>query len=172
MALIVEDGTGLPTAESYISVADATTYHIINGTGDDWDAVDDKEAAMRKATAYMTQAYRLRWKGMRAHLTQRLDWPRLYVPILDAPSGYGFVSYVNDQVVPEEVKAACAILALQANSGVLNPNLERQQQSVKVGEIAITYEPNSKESPRYKSADMTVGIYLESSGAMSKLVRT
>jgi hypothetical protein len=27
MALIVEDGTGLANAESYVSVADATTYH-------------------------------------------------------------------------------------------------------------------------------------------------
>ena len=31
MALEVEDGTGKSTAESYISVADATTYHTARG---------------------------------------------------------------------------------------------------------------------------------------------
>jgi len=31
MALVTEDGTGLSTAESYISVADATTYHTARG---------------------------------------------------------------------------------------------------------------------------------------------
>ena len=31
MALIVEDGTGLANAESYVSVADATTYHTNYG---------------------------------------------------------------------------------------------------------------------------------------------
>ena len=31
MSLVTEDGTGLPTAESYISVADATTYHTARG---------------------------------------------------------------------------------------------------------------------------------------------
>ncbi len=40
MALIVEDGTGLSTAESYISVADATTYHTARGNSSWNDIVE------------------------------------------------------------------------------------------------------------------------------------
>jgi len=40
MALVTEDGTGLSTAESYISVADATTYHTARGNSTWNDVVE------------------------------------------------------------------------------------------------------------------------------------
>ena len=40
MSLIVEDGTGLATAEAYISVADATTYHAARGNSTWNDVVE------------------------------------------------------------------------------------------------------------------------------------
>lgn len=175
MTIIVEDGTGKATAECYISVVDATTYHQKNGTGDDWDAVDDKEAALRKATNYLTQAYRLSWGGYRVTTTQRLDWPRAWCPLPDAPSGYGNnQAYVAQNVVPEEVKNACAILALQSNSGDLAPNQGQAQSKVKVDVIEITYDAASPQTIQYRAIDMILAPYLGggSSGAMTKLVRS
>jgi hypothetical protein len=66
MTLTVEDGTGKADAESYISVADADTYFTARNNAT-WAALStsDKEAALRKATDYMLQAYRVRWAGMR-----------------------------------------------------------------------------------------------------------
>lgn len=55
MALIVEDGTGLADAESYLSVADADTYHA-DRNNEAWQdySTAEKEAALRKATQYIT----------------------------------------------------------------------------------------------------------------------
>jgi len=75
--LIVEDGSIVPGAESYCSVAAADAYHSgrANAT---WAGLDQatKEANLRKATEYMVSIYRQRWKGLRASINQALDWPR------------------------------------------------------------------------------------------------
>ena len=50
MTLIVEDGTGLANAESYVSVADATTYHAnIGNTA--WAAITSDATKEQLATA-------------------------------------------------------------------------------------------------------------------------
>lgn len=77
MALITEDGTGLDDAESYVSVADCTTYAANFGrTG--WSALtvtdSQREAALRKATAYIDSRYR--FVGQPLTDTQALEWPR------------------------------------------------------------------------------------------------
>lgn len=174
MALIVEDGTAKANADSYISVVDATAYHAARGGGDAWDAVEDQEAALRKATEYMMQEYRASWAGFRLTMTQRLDWPRAYVPIPDLTQGYGSgMAYLAQNVVPEEVRNACAVLALQSASGDLAPNLERAQSKVKVDVLEITYEPSSPEYKRYRAVDMMLETWLGggANGGMRKLVR-
>jgi hypothetical protein len=78
MALIVEDGTGLSDAESYISVADADAYiTAYKGTNATWDsaATADKEVAARVATQYLDITYD--WIGDKETSTQALDWPRV-----------------------------------------------------------------------------------------------
>lgn len=174
MPLIVEDGTGLASAESYISVADATTYHADRGNAA-WAALASdtvREQLLRKATDYMLQVYGERWLSFRTTSTQALDWPRAYVQLKDAPYGYGsMAAYVPNNVVPVEVKRACAELALAASSGELAPALERATLSERVGEIAVTYDPNSAEYKRFRAVDMLVGRYLGGSGTNVGLVR-
>lgn len=79
MTLVVEDGTGLDTAESYISATDADTYHANRGNTT-WAALSDpdKEVALRKATEYLDARYGARWKGARTVSSQALGWPRQY----------------------------------------------------------------------------------------------
>lgn len=172
MALIVEDGTGNPVAESYISANDADVY-FANRAIDTWDNVDDKEAMLRRAADYMTQAYRDRWMGWRTTSTQRLDWPRQNVPQSDLPGGYGpYVQYLATNVVPEAVKFAQAELALIANSGALAPNLGRAKSRVSVpGAVDVTYDPTSPEYTRYRQVDMMLSPYLSGSSVMTPLVR-
>ena len=175
MALIVEDGTGKPDAESYISVAEATTYHSDRGNAA-WALLASdtaREQLLRKSTEYMVQAYRLRWLGSRTTDAQRLDWPRAWVALRDSPSPYAASpGYVANNVVPSEVKAACAELALSASTGALAPNIGRTKSEVQVGEIAVKYDETSSEYTRYRAVDMMLGIYLNGSGAMVNLVRT
>lgn len=112
MSLIVEDGSNVAGAESLASVAYTDTYHSNRGNTA-WAvlATAAKEQALRKATDYMTQAYRTRWAGYRTHSTQSLDWPRSLVEIKDV----NYIgTYVDQYSVPDEVKKACCELALMS----------------------------------------------------------
>ncbi len=173
MTLVAEDGTAKSNAESYASVTEATTYHNARGNETAWDAIDDKEAALRLATAYMEQAYRLRWKSFRVTSTQALSWPRAWVQMPDAPYGYGsFAAYIPNNVVPVEVKQACMELALRTASGALAPDVERGTLIEKIGSIEVHYDPLSPIPTQYRSIDMMLAPYMVSGGPSVKLVRT
>lgn len=181
MALEVEDGTGKDDAESYISVEGANTYHANRGNTT-WTALTDEqcEQALRKATDYMTQVYRLRWKGTRVTSTQALDWPRnwverdeySYVTMNGAQVIGGFMYFPNDEV-PTEVANACAELALIASTTTLNPALGRRSVREKVDVIEVEYDRYGPQYTIYRAIDGMLAPFLESiSGAFRKVVRT
>ena len=108
MPLVIEDGTGLSTAESYLSVVDADTYIAAHGANATWTAsvTADKEEALRLATQYLDLQYGIRFKGYRIDVDQSLCWPRYDVYDRD---GYT----VDYQSVPVQVKHATAEMALR-----------------------------------------------------------
>lgn len=165
MALVTEDGTGLSNAESYVSLADATTRHAALGNADWAAAASDtvREQALRRATAYMEGVYRSRWKGTKLLRDQALSWPR-YGAIVDRWA-------VESTIVPVEVANACADLALKALSEELSPDLERGVVREKVGPLEVEYDRNSPQSKRFRAADMGLAPYLKGSTAMVGLVR-
>lgn len=132
MALVVEDGTGLDTAESYISVADADDYHSKHGNAAWAGDAAVKGAALRKATAYLDGRFRGKWKGTKGDADQALAWPRVGARDED---GYA----IDDDAVPAAVERACAEAALLVITGTdLTPSLDRgtiTQETNKVGDI-------------------------------------
>lgn len=154
MSIVIEDGTGLSTAESYISVADATTYFTARAVTA-WGALATdalREAALRKATEYMD--YHYDWRGERVTPTvQALDWPRSGV-VVDG-------NYIESDEIPEAIKRACAELALKASAGDLYPDLERQTRREKVGPIEVEYEPGSFQNTRYAAIDAMLKDYVK-----------
>jgi hypothetical protein len=167
MALEVEDGTGKTDAETYISVADASTYFTARGNAA-WGALASdaiREAALRKATEYMTGQYRTRWQGARYTEDQALDWPRQGVVRDSWAVGY--------DEVPVEVQRACAELALKASSADLLADQEQAVVSEQVGPISVTYDKNSPQRKRYPAIEAMLAPYLKSGGGCSVgLVRT
>ena len=158
MSLICEDGSGKSDSESYISVADASSYHTARGNTA-WAALATdalREAALRRATDYMRQAYRSRWQGYKVNEDQALDWPRYDVEV----EGYA----VDSDIVPTEVKNACAELALRASAADLNPDLKQGKTSVTVGSISTTYDKNSPQWKRYRAIDAMLAPYLKAGG--------
>lgn len=159
MALIVEDGSGLSNAESFISVADANTYFTNRGitawTGS--DAV--KEQALRKATDYMQGRYGRRWKGTRKFDSQALAWPR--VGVLDADD-YS----VSDTIVPTPVKYACAELAVRSLTTSLLPDDTApgiKSESVSIpGPISksVSYTGSKSKTPYFPVVDDLVRQYM------------
>ena len=156
MALIVEDGTGLAGAESFISVANASAYHTARGNAA-WAALASdtiREQCLRKATDYMEQAFRLRWAGYRTTVTQALSWPRGDVPIPDSPGLLaGYPGYLDDDVVPDAVENACAELALKASSATLFDDQSRAVLREKIGPLETEYDPYSAQDVRYKAVE-------------------
>lgn len=164
MALIVEDGTGKSDSESYISVADADTRHSNAGLTN-WATLSttEKEQAIRRATQYMEQAFRLRWKGQRKERLQALSWPR-YDVVVDCWS-------VDSDTVPSEIANACADLALKAAAGDLAPDLERGIKREKVGPIETEFDTATPQSKRYRAIEMTLAPFLKGSLMSASLVR-
>jgi hypothetical protein len=173
MSLIVEDGTGVALAESYISVTDADTYHASRGNTL-WSTmqVSEKEQALRRATDYMQQVYRMDWKGTRTTITQNLDWPRIGVSIQDL--GYGRFAYIVPYLsVPIEITHVNAEYALLAAAAPLLGVLSQQVLEKVVGPIHVKYDPNSPQQKRYPALTNTIKIYLtNSSPAVVRLVRS
>lgn len=170
MTLVVEDGSGVVGAESYASVAQASAYHAARGATA-WNDVDDKEAALRKATDYMLQNYRLGWKGYRVNPEQALDWPRYecYVP---GSSRYPTDYLVPSNVVPVEVRNACIELALKATVEELNPDLTQQILNSKVGPLSVTYSETSPQHKRFRGIDMMLCHLLTGNGVTVKVSRS
>jgi len=108
MAIIVEDGTGLANADSYLSVADTDTYHTAHSASTTWSGAStaNKEKALRLATQYLDTKYETRWVGTRYSLAQALEWPRTYVVLYDIYS-------ISTTTIPQRLKDACAELALK-----------------------------------------------------------
>jgi hypothetical protein len=130
MALVVENGIGLSTAESYASVAEADMYHANFGNAG-WTGTDtQKEVALRRATQYLDGTYKTRWGGYRKTRDQTLDWPRSFTADYE-----GF--YIPVNAIPKSLKDATAEVALRALVTNLTPDLKRggAVKRVKVGEI-------------------------------------
>ena len=111
--LIVEDGTGLVDAASYISVTDADAYHA------GWDeaawfemSVAAKEGALRKATVYLDGTYT--WVGAIKTTVQALGWPRVHAYDHEG-------RLLSSTAVPVQVAQAAAYLGLQGATTALQP---------------------------------------------------
>lgn len=148
MSLVVEDGTGMATAEAFGSVADAEAYFAAWGTPTGWATATTaaKETALRKGARALEAWYRARFVGRRKNETQALSWPR-YMPYpanLVAPNDYGMTEnrrWWPDNVIPTPVAQANFVLAGEVIGGTdLQPNITDTpgvtSESVSVGEIS------------------------------------
>ncbi len=135
MSLIVEDGTVVANAESYLSVADANTYWTAHGAPATWTGTEAvKETALRMATQYLDAVYGGRWLGERYDEDQVLDWPRERVEVDGV--------WLDETPLPRQLREACAELAHRhlTESGGLLPDVSTKRdiasESVGVGPIS------------------------------------
>ena len=156
MTLIVEDGTIVASAESFVTVAEFKTFATNQGVTAAAEADDDQvEVALRKAAQYMQQKFRLFWRGSMVDATQRLSWPRRGVPVVDffdpfytnasVPLSFQDTYYIGENVIPPEVKECQNLLALAtidsagASSGSLQPAYGRMTKREKAGDLEVEY---------------------------------
>jgi hypothetical protein len=135
----------------------------------------------------MLGEYRMRWKGARTFTTQALDFPRTLLPLADQPilaggfssryDGYGgfgdgAVAYYDNNVIPIEIKKAQALLALRAfaSGGVLVPDLEQQEKSVKIGPLAVEFDNTTSRLTTYTAPARMLTPFLINNG-QARLIR-
>jgi hypothetical protein len=157
MALVVEDGSNVAGANSYTTAAEFVSFNTDRGNTVLAEAdTSEIEAALVKATDYMTQKFRLLWKGARANADQRLDWPRRGVDVPDffdpffrelsnVPLSFQDTLFIAENAVPYEVKVAQILIANATfdasglSSGVLQASLGRVTKREKLGELEVEY---------------------------------
>jgi hypothetical protein len=139
MALIVEDGTGKPNADSYASVADCAHYADLHGLTFPVESPEDaQEAALRRATTWLDATYQDRFPGRRRNgRSQSLAWPR--IGAIDAEG-----NQIADDEVPDEIARACCEAAIRelATPGSLTPDVtpgEIIRQAAVTGAVSVTY---------------------------------
>lgn len=117
---VVEDGTGLATANTYCTVEDADLYHENQGDPAAWTAAttNEKREALRIATTFLDYHYGSRWAGVRGSSEQALDWPRSW-----ATDSAG--NAIDSDTVPLRLEQACAVAALlHVQGSVLLPQTQ------------------------------------------------
>lgn len=147
MALTIEDGTGFPTADSFVTVAEVRTW--ATDRGHTLPAVDaDVEKLLVKAGDFILGLDK-RFLGQRTIRGQRLPWPRINVVYNDG------VDFAEVDEIPELVKEAQMQLTVSSVDTVLRPDGSGQEViKEKVGPLEVGYSPGTGGTvqPRFNAA--------------------
>lgn len=129
MTLIVEDGSIVAGANTYISAADFTTYASARGI----TLVGDATILLTQAMDYIEA---LAFKGIKRTLNQPLQWPRVGVYV----DGY----YVQSGVLPVQLLNGQCWTAIAIDQGTdLLQDIPRTVSSERVGDIEVHYTPGA-----------------------------
>ena len=161
MALIVEDGTGVAGAESYVSVAEFQTWATNRGyllpSG-----VPDVESLLRKATDFIE---RKRFIGTIEFTDQPLSFPRLVT---------NWEGIAVSTGIPAKLKTAQMLLAMESMNGALTAAARANKYiATKIDAIYLKYADTSKGSGDlyFPAIDDLLQDWLSSGGASIKTVR-
>ena len=131
MAIIVEDGSLVSGANSYISIAEFKTWAEARGV----DYESDYTVAQQILRA-MDYIETLNFKGLKHTETQSLQWPRDMVLI----DGYS----VDADEIPAQLKAAVyEAVKLEIEGDSKFAPTERETVSEQVDGISVTYKSNT-----------------------------
>lgn len=162
MALVVEDGTGLAGAESYLSVAGFQAFATARGyviSGD----VTELESALRLATTYIDSFWNS-FKGNKVSQEQALQWPRSDVSI------FGFT--VEEDELPQTLLDATAEAAYQQQAGtsLLPSGVGGNVKFEKVGPLETEYFSNNPAAqPTLRAVDTHLSPLLRNTGLLTSV---
>lgn len=166
MALIVEDGTGLATADSYASIVDLEAELAKLGKALTTTDADAKDALAREATSFIEAHFR--FPGRIKLETQALLFPRY-----DHVDRAGRL--LSSSAIPADLVRAQALLMKQAESGALDPQPAQSQEvesfTKRVGPITRSYSYRAgSDRPRYPEVECILakinGYRIDSGGAL------
>ena len=160
--MIVENGTGLPNADSYVSIEFADSYFSARGVSE-WETLTQtkKEQALIKGTDFIDSIYQ--WYGQKATTIQSLRFPRVNLRDYEGQEVVG---------VPNCLKqAVCDASLLSANGTELfqTKNENGDVVSETITTLSFTYSKSDKsekttQTTLYDSINTKLrGLFKESS---------
>lgn len=160
MAIIVEDGTNIPNANSYVTVAELDNFALLRGyTLPVLEA--DREVLLIKGTDY-TESFRSSFQGQKTYSDQSLQWPRQPVYI----DGYP----ISGASIPNDLKNAQMQAAIEVNlsGGDIQPNTGKNIKKEKVDVIEVEYQDGSGAlyAPTYPKVDTYIDPLLKVGGGL------
>lgn len=161
--LIVEDGTGIANANTYVSLADAVSYLTMRGYTVPADAVLTSQLIL--AMDYLSLQD---WIGVREFDTQSLDWPRIqqqYCRCVESvPVG-----------IPQNLKnAQCRLTVDIAQIGDLMPTSSGAfvtMEKVDVIETHYSEKINTDASPYFPMVDSLLSSLVSSGPGLTLTTR-
>lgn len=125
MTLIVEDGSIVPNANTYVSDAEYTAYCDARGLTYGADAAAREKEIIKGMD--LIESYRDQFQGSKTQYTQPLQWPRVAVYIDDYP--------VDSDSIPKELKYALIEAASASNTTDIivnqtNSNIKKEKVDV------------------------------------------
>jgi len=174
MTIIVETGDIVVDANSYITLAEAGTYHTLYGNAD-WAGDDaNLELSLINAARSLDMLYGSRFLSEVQTSGQSLLFPR-----------YAFIDqnnrYHKSGAIPQSLKEAQAELALMHYNGdniypEENPTAGVSESSVKIGDIAIATKFNKQPAKStfegFRRVDVVIRpLLVSTTGGTLRMVR-
>lgn len=168
-SFVVEDGSGLANATSYVSVVEADDYYTIDPAASALWATKtntEKQYALAWATRYLDQ--KTTWKGNPVKPAQALRWPRTGVYDRDR-------RLIQDDEIPEQVKEATFELTkfLLQNDPTPGQDVDNIQRVV-VDVIEIEFQEGAKQTSfpiLINDVVQPLGIFRIGNRGFGKIVR-
>jgi hypothetical protein len=166
--LVVEDGTGIANANSYVDRDYVDAYHLEMGNTD-WvmksstyesdpsESDLDGDRAMIRGARSLDRIFGNSWKGLQTFYgTQGLNWPRTGVDYEG--------NAIERNELPRELKhAQCeAALREKVSPGSLLPDLERGGaiRKVKAGSVEVVYESGAPSTTIFQPIELILSKLL------------
>ena len=163
MALIVEDGSIVPGANSYVSVVEIRAY--CEGRGISLPTEDSEVEVMAVQAFDYIESFRSRYKGKPTTSNQRTSWPRKCV-VVECYS-------VPDNEIPWQLKEAQCQATGEALDTDLMPNSSAAVKREKVDVLEVEYQDSvdSGVPVSFPKIDSKLEILMGSSGLRVRVVR-
>jgi len=163
MTIIVEDGSGIENANSYVSASDVTAYcTAMNYT--DWNTPDDSDNVNGCILRAMRFIEANSFIGVKTQTTNDLEWPRE-----DAYERNGLL--FEDDIIPHKVKNAVCEATYQENVSPwsLQPNISAgNMKKEEYGSVSFEYfESQNTQKPIFPSiSGILIGLIQSSNTLM------
>lgn len=156
--MIIEDGTGIVNADSYVDISYADDYFNSRDVSE-WEDLEDseKEVMLIKATDFIDNGYQ--WNGKKSNIEQSLRFPRVNLEDYEGQKIVGVPNCLKQAV------CECCILILGNKTLYKTENENGKVTSERIGELSFSYaQGNDSSETLYETLNLRLrGLYKDKS---------